>query len=270
MPSSFSNLEGLLVEALLLLARLLGHLERRLTILLRRLTRCLLLLLLIEVQLCCSLPSLLAKLECRLLDLLLLEAPLNVLAFSRLAELLFCLPGSIVLLRCGQAKLRCALPCLLPKLIRLGIKLLAGATVGLVDFKGRLLELLLCLPRLLFLLLGSETKLCCALPRLFPELKRSLSKLLLKGLSFHARLECLLTELFLRLTGRFLLLLCREAKVGSPLTRLLSSLKGLDRHLLLRLPGLLGGLKCRLAKALRLLPSLILSLPRSETELCLS
>ena len=73
--------------------------------------------------------------------------------------------------------------------------------------------------------------------------------------------------LLLRLSSRLFLLLRTETQIRCTLTRLLSSFKGLDRHLLLRLSCLLRGLECRLAKTLCFLPGLILSLTCSEAEL---
>lgn len=69
------------------------------------------------------------------------------------------------------------------------------------------------------------------------------------------------------LARSFFLLLGRETEIRSALTGLLPNLKGLDRHLLLRLSCLLRGLECRLAKTLGFLPGLILSLTCSEAEL---
>ncbi len=269
LPGLLSDLEGLLVEGFLLLARLLSGLERRLAELLRCLTSCLLLLLLTEVKLCSLLTSLLSELECSLLKLLLLNPTLDVLRFGRLTELLLRLKGSIVLLGGRQAKLCGSLPGLLSGLECLGIKLLGSTAIRLIDFKGALLELLLGLPGLLFLLLSIQAKLCCTLTGLLAKLERTLSKLLLQGLPFQIGLECLLAELFLRLPSGILLLLRAETQICCALTRLLTSFKGLDRHLLLGLAGLFGRLKCRLAKTLCFLPGLILSLTCGEAELSL-
>lgn len=73
--------------------------------------------------------------------------------------------------------------------------------------------------------------------------------------------------LLLRLPSGLFLLLGAETQICCALTRLLSSFKGLDRHLLLGLARLFGRLECRLAKTLCFLPGLILSLTCGEAEL---
>ena len=265
-----AELEGLLVEALLLLASLLSGLECRLAELLRCLTSRLLLLLLAEIELSRLLPSLLTELEGRLLKLLLLYPTLDVLRFGRLTELLLRLKGSVVLLGGRQAKFCSPLPGLLSGLEGLGIKLLRSPAVRLVDLKGALLELLLGLPGLLFLLLSSEAKLCCTLTRLLPKLECALRELLLQGPRFKIGLERLLLKLLLCLPSRFFLLLRRQPKLSGALTRLFASLEGLLLQLLLADTGFLSLSKGRLTELFLCLTSSVFLLLCRKTEFCRS
>lgn len=126
-----------------------------------------------------------------------------------LLELLLGLTSSFLLLLCREPKPGCFLPGRLSCLVLLQPKLRTKLPILLTKTESFLLELLLCLARCLFLLLGGEAKASCFLPRCLPSLVGLQPKLGAELTFLLAEAECLLLELLLRLTRCFFLLLRR-------------------------------------------------------------
>ena len=137
-----------------------------------------------------------------------------------------------------------------------------------------------------FLLLRGQPKASCLLPCRLPSLECLKAELCTELALLLAKLEGLLLEAFLRLTGSLLLLLCRQAKTSRFLTSSLPGLVGLKIQLCAKLAFLLAeperfllelllGLPCcfflllsRQADFCGSLPCLLSSLIRLKPKLC--
>jgi len=165
-------------------------------------------------------------------------------------------------------------------------KLGAELTLLLPKLECLLAIVFLSLTSSFFLLLRGQSKASCLLTRRLPSLECLKAELRTELALLLAKLEGLLLEAFLRLTGSLLLLLCRQAKTGRFLTSRLPGLIGLKIQLCAKLAFLLAeperfllelllGLPCCLFLLLSRqadfrcsLPGLLPSLIRLKSKLC--